>query len=462
MTQDPRYFSRPQPPAPRQGWHQQYPAQQYPAQQYPTQQYPTQQYPAQQYPVPQPQQRPNQPPHEWRHVTQHHPSPYDTARTAVLPVVAPDARRRSRAGVLFAGAVALSVVSAAVGGVAAVVMVHSPHSPISTIATAPANGAPPPARTEQGGSVEQVAAKVVPSVVKLETKLGNENAEGSGIILDANGLILTNNHVVSVPDAGPNGLAGAETTATFNDGRTTSFSIVGTDPTSDIAVVRAKDMSGLTAITIGSSAGLRVGQSVVAVGSPLGLESTVTAGIISALNRPVSTVGDANNQNTVLDAIQTDAAINPGNSGGALVDMDGNLIGVNSAIATMGDSNGPGAEAGSIGLGFAIPIDQAKRISDQLIASGKASHASLGVRVSSDATTHGARIMDVTNSGPAATAGLPNGAIITKVDDRVIDSADALVAAVRSRAPGDTVTLTYTDPSGATKTVKVTLGTASQ
>jgi putative serine protease PepD len=471
MTHDPRYPPRPQPPAPRQGWHQQYPAQlypaqlypaqQYPAQQYPAQQYPAQQYPAQQYPAPQPHERPNQQPHEWRPVTQQHPSPYDTAITAALPVVAPDTRRRSRAGVLFAGAVALSVVSAAVGGVAAVVMVQSPHSLIGALTTAPADGAPPPARLPQG-SVEQVAAKVVPSVVKLETKLGSENAEGSGIILDANGLILTNNHVVSVPDAGPNGLAGADTTATFNDGRTTSFSIVGTDPTSDIAVVRAKDMSGLTAITIGSSANLRVGQSVVAVGSPLGLEGTVTAGIISALNRPVSTVGDVNNQNTVLDAIQTDAAINPGNSGGALVDMDGNLIAVNSAIATMGDSGGPSAEAGSIGLGFAIPIDQAKRIADQLIATGKASHASLGVRVSSDATTHGARIVDVTNSGPAATAGLPNGAVITKVDDRAIESADALVAAVRSRAPGDTVTLTYTDPSGATKTIKVTLGTASQ
>jgi putative serine protease PepD len=446
MTHDPRYPPRPQPPAPRPGWHQQYPAQQYP--------------PAQ-YPAPQPHQRPNQPPYEWRHVAQQHPSPYDTAITATLPVVAPDTRRRSRAGVLFAGAVAVSVVSAAVGGVAAVVMVQSPHSLISALTTAPADGAPPPARV-QLGSVEQVAAKVVPSVVKLETKLGSENAEGSGIILDANGLILTNNHVVSVPDAGPNGSAGAETTATFNDGRTTSFSIVGTDPTSDIAVIRAKDMSGLTAITIGSSANLRVGQSVVAVGSPLGLEGTVTAGIISALNRPVSTVGDTNNQNTVLDAIQTDAAINPGNSGGALVDMNGNLIAMNSAIATMGDSAGPSAEAGSIGLGFAIPIDQAKRIADQLIATGKASHASLGVRVSSDATTHGARIVDVTNSGPAATAGLLKGSVITKIDDRAIDSADALVAAVRSRAPGDTVTLTYTDPSGATKTIKVTLGTASQ
>ena len=440
MTYDPRYPPRPQPPAPRQGWRQQYPAAQYPASQ--------------------PHQRPNQQPYQWRHVTQQHPSPYDTAITAALPVVAPAARRRSRAGMLFAGAVALSVISAAVGGAAAVVMVEAPHSFISAMTTAPANGAAP-ARVQQG-SVEQVAAKVVPSVVKLETKLGNENAEGSGVILDANGLILTNNHVVSVPDAGPNGLAGANTTATFNDGRTTSFNVVGTDPTSDIAVVRAKDMSGLTAITIGSSANLRVGQSVVAVGSPLGLESTVTAGIISALNRPVSTVGDANNQNTVLDAIQTDAAINPGNSGGALVDMDGDLIGVNSAIATMGDSGGPSTEAGSIGLGFAIPIDQAKRIADQLIASGKASHASLGVRVSSDATTHGARIVDVTNSGPAATAGLPKGAVVTKVDDRVIDSADALVAAVRSRTPGDTVTLTYTDPSGATKTIKITLGTASQ
>ncbi len=447
MTHDPRYPPRPQPPAPRPGWHQQYPAQQYP--------------PAQ-HPAPQPHQRPNQPPYEWRHVTQQHPSPYDTAITAALPVVAPDTRRRSRAGVLFAGAVAVSVVSAAVGGVAAVVMVQSPHSLISALTTAPADGAPPPARVALG-SVEQVAAKVVPSVVKLETKLGSENAEGSGIILDANGLILTNNHVVSVPDAGPNGSAGAETTATFNDGRTTTFSIVGTDPTSDIAVIRAKGMSGLTAITIGSSANLRVGQSVVAVGSPLGLEGTVTAGIISALNRPVSTVGDTNNQNTVLDAIQTDAAINPGNSGGALVDMDGNLIAMNSAIATMGDSGGPNAaEAGSIGLGFAIPIDQAKRIADQLIATGKASHASLGVRVSSDATTHGARIVDVTNSGPADTAGLPKGAVITKVDDRAIDSADALVAAVRSRAPGDMVTLTYTDPSGTTKTIKVTLGTASQ
>ncbi len=394
-----------------------------------------------------PEPRGYQQPYDWRTAPQYHrPS-----------APAPSAPKRSRGGLLFAGAVVLSVISAAVGGAVGVTM-SSPHSRISTMTTA--NNGTAPTRV-QPGSVEEVAAKVVPSVVKLETRLGRATAEGSGIVLDPDGLILTNNHVVSVPGAGPDGLSGAETTATFNDGRIASFTIVGADPMSDIAVIRAKHMSGLTAITIGSSADLRVGQSVVAVGSPLGLESTVTAGIISALNRPVSTVGDADNQNTVLDAIQTDAAINPGNSGGALVNMNGELIGVNSAIATLGDSAGPDAKAGSIGLGFAIPVDQAKRIADQLIATGKASHASLGVRVTSDANTHGARVVEVVNGGPAASAGLPSGAVVTKLDDRVIDSADALVAAVRSKAPGDTVTLTYTDPSGATKTVKVKLGEAS-
>jgi putative serine protease PepD len=381
--------------------------------------------------------------------------PYNWGTAPPLPP--PSTPKRSRGGLLLAGAVVVSVISAAVGGAVGVTM-SSPHSHVSTMTTA--NNGGPPARV-QAGSVEEVAAKVVPSVVKLETRLGRATGEGSGIILSSDGLILTNNHVVSVAGAGQNGSANAETMATFNDGRTSSFTIVGADPMSDIAVIRAKDISGLTAITIGSSANLRVGQSVVAVGSPLGLESTVTAGIVSALNRPVSTVGEADNQNTVLDAIQTDAAINPGNSGGALVNMNGELIGMNSAIATLGDSAGPNAETGSIGLGFAIPVDQAKRIADQLIATGKASHASLGVRVSSDATTHGARVVEVVNGGPAASAGLPNGAVVTKLDDRLIDSADALVAAVRSKAPGDTVTLTYTDPSGATKTVQVKLGTAA-
>ena len=237
--------------------------------------------------------------------------------------------------------------------------------------------------------------------------------------------------------------------------------MVGADPGSDIAVVRAKNVSGLTPIAVGSSADLRVGQDVVAIGSPLGLEGTVTTGIISALNRPVAAGGDAKNQNTVLDAIQTDAAINPGNSGGALVNMNGELVGINSAIATLGADAG-GAQGGSIGLGFAIPVDQAKRIADELIQTGSASRASLGVQVGNDAGVDGAKIVEVTSGGAAAAAGLPSGVMVTKLDDRVIGSADALVAAVRSKAPGDKVTLTYLDAAGKSQTVEVTLGKAGQ
>ena len=248
---------------------------------------------------------------------------------------------------------------------------------------------------------------------------------------------------------------------TFSDGRTAEFTVVGADPTTDIAVVRVQGVSGLTPISLGSSANLRVGQPVMAVGSPLGLEGTVTTGIVSSLNRPVSTTGETGNQNTVLDAIQTDAAINPGNSGGALVNMSGQLVGVNSAIATLGGDSSD-AQSGSIGLGFAIPVDQAKRIADELIKTGTASHASLGVQVTNDKGTPGAKVVEVVPNGAAAAAGLPGGVVVTKVDDRTVNSADALVAAVRSKAPGDKVTLTYKDPSGDSKTVQVTLGKAQQ
>jgi putative serine protease PepD len=355
-----------------------------------------------------------------------------------------------------------------------------------------------PASNAPVGSVEQVAAKVVPSVVMLETNLGRASEEGSGIILSADGLILTNNHVVATaanpgkapapphgkpnpehqgpgPDDDPNGpgpdpdqppppgggSGKPKTTVTFSDGRTAEFTVVGTDPTTDVAVVRVQGVSGLTPINIGSSANLHVGQPVMAVGSPLGLSGTVTTGIVSALNRPVSTTGESGNQNTVLDAIQTDAAINPGNSGGALVNMSGQLVGVNSAIATLGGDS-PDAQSGSIGLGFAIPVDQAKRIADELISSGTASHASLGVQVTNDKDTPGAKVVEVVPNGAAAAAGLPGGVVVTRVDDRAVNSADALVAAVRSKAPGDKVMLTIKDPSGETKKIQVTLGKAQQ
>ncbi|ORV10998.1 peptidase S1 [Mycobacterium celatum] len=388
-----------------------------------------------------------------------------TPGAAPPPPTSPE--KRSRAGLLTVGALAIAVVSAGIGGAAASVVAHSAHPAGSIIGSRIPGGPAPsmPAANVPGGSVEQVAAKVVPSVVMLETDLGRQSEEGSGIILSPEGLILTNNHVVAAaakagrdnapPDAGP------KTTVTFSDGRTAPFSVVGADPTTDIAVVRVQGVSGLSPITLGSSANLVVGQPVIAVGSPLGLEGTVTTGIVSALNRPVSTTGDTGNQNTVLDAIQTDAAINPGNSGGALTNMNGELIGVNSAIATLGGDS-TDSQSGSIGLGFAIPIDQAKRIADELISTGTASHASLGVQVTSDKSAHGAKVVQVVPGGAAAAAGLPSGVVVTKVNDRTINSADGLVAAVRSKAPGDKITLTYLDPSGDTRTVQVTLGKADQ
>lgn len=414
-----------------------------------------------------------QPPYDWRYAS--HPA----ADTAPMAVVAPR-RKRSRVGAMVTGAAAIAVVSAGVG---AVVMTsqhdQSAESGLATaLATAPSQAAAvPPAADLPSGSVEAVAAKVLPSVVKLQIDMGGQSEEGSGVILDPNGLILTNNHVVAALASTPAG-AGAQVapsgqevpgpqsmkaTVTLADGRTAPFSVVGADPSSDIAVVRAQGLSGLTPIAIGSSKDLKVGQNVVAVGSPLGLEGTVTTGIVSALDRPVATGGDGQDQATVLNAIQTDAAINPGNSGGALVDMNGQLIGVNSAIASMGGgAKSSGGQSGSIGLGFAIPVDQAKRIATELVSTGTATHASLGVQLGDDPNASGATVAQVVDGGPAAAAGVPNGVVVTKVDGRVVDGPEALVAAVRSKAPGDEVTLTYQDPSGSSETKQVTLGTAQQ
>ncbi|QZT61939.1 S1C family serine protease [Mycolicibacterium austroafricanum] len=383
----------------------------------------------------------------------HHPR----AGMPVTPARQP--RKGSRATALAAGAVAIGLVSGGIGGGVAM-LVHPDHGVPGISASGAAPGMP--AASVPTGSVEAVAAAVVPSVVKLEVSQGRASEEGSGVILSTDGLILTNNHVVATA-AGVAGEPGgpAKTKITFADGKTAPFTVIGADPSSDIAVVRAQNVSGLTPITVGSSADLRVGQDVVAIGSPLGLEGTVTTGIISALNRPVAAGGDARNQNTVLDAIQTDAAINPGNSGGALVNMNGELVGINSAIATMGADAGA-QQGGSIGLGFAIPVDQAKRIADEIIQTGSASRASLGVQVGNEAGVDGAKIVEVTAGGAASAAGLPSGVIVTKVDDRLINSADALVAAVRSKAPGDKVTLTYLDPAGKSQSLDVTLGKAGQ
>ncbi|WP_233716563.1 S1C family serine protease [Mycolicibacterium vinylchloridicum] len=393
----------------------------------------------------------------------------------------PKPRSKARAGVLVAGTAAVAMVAGAgavvvvdhLGQPAATVAAPKPAAGMSAPKAGPVSGQP--AAQAPVGSVEQVSAKVLPSVVKLQISMGQGREEGSGIVLSSDGLILTNNHVVAAaaqaadgqdptadgPGVRPFGRSsgGVEATVTFSDGRTVPFTVVGTDPADDIAVVRAQNVSGLTPITIGSSKDLKVGQNVVAVGSPLGLQGTVTTGIISALDRPVATGDGQTGQHSVMNAIQTDAAINPGNSGGALVDMNGDLIGVNSAIASLGGGqDSQAAQSGSIGLGFAIPVDQAKRLADELISTGTVQHASLGVQLSSDDSARGAMIAGVADGSPAASAGLPQGAVITKVDSHVIDGPESLVAAIHSKAPGDNVTVTYDDPSGASHTVQVTLG----
>jgi putative serine protease PepD len=340
----------------------------------------------------------------------------------------------------------------------------------------PATSASGPVRASNAanapsGSVEKVAASVLPSVVKINVSGSSGSGSGSGIILRADGTILTNNHVVSL--AGDNG----SITVNFNDGKTAKATVVGTDPVTDMAVIKAQDVSGLAAATIGKSGDLRVGQSVVAIGSPYGLNSTVTTGIVSALNRPVSvsTSEDQTPQfpgfgqqpqqqqsqadlSTTYPAIQTDAAINPGNSGGPLVDLAGRVVGINSSIRT---SDGATSDSGgSIGLGFAIPIDEALPIVNQIIDGQKPTHARLAVSVSDvqgNTLTEGAQVQTVEKGGAADKAGLAKGDVVTKVDDQVIDGSESLVATIRGHRPGDKVTLTYVR-GGKTETVTATLG----
>jgi putative serine protease PepD len=348
-------------------------------------------------------------------------------------------------------------VTAAVTALAVVLLVHAVT--VNETVSAASTADPREAADLSPNWVERVAAKVLPSVVTLQIGGVDGYVVGSGVILDASGLIMTNYHVVAAASQARPGSV-VRTGVTLNDGLTAGFDVVGADAQSDIAVVRARQLSGLTPISTGSSASLRVGQPVMAVGSPLGLEGTVTEGIISALNRPVCPSVRADHGVVAYEAIQTDTPINPGNSGGALVDQNGQLIGITAAGATLGDvETSPPTPQGSIGLGFAIPIQQAMRIASELIATGHASHGWLGAKVSSDMAARGARIDDVTAGSPAAAAGLTAGAIVTAVGDQVIASGNALIAAVQSKAPGTTVTLTFIDTAGNHRAVEVNLGT---
>jgi putative serine protease PepD len=324
-----------------------------------------------------------------------------------------------------------------------------------------AGAAPSPAATGTG-TVQAAVAAIAKSVVTITARSSDgSGGTGSGVIVRADGYILSDDHVVAAASSG-------RLTVRFADGRTASATIVGRDPSSDIAVIKVNGVSGLTAATFADSSRLAVGQAVVAVGSPLGLDDTVTSGIVSALHR--ATRAGVNDQ-AVVDAVQTDAAINPGNSGGALVDLAGRVVGINTSIATVSGGSprfGASTESGNIGIGFAIPSNTAATIADQLIARGTAAHAHLGVQVgssgadsssgSSDATGgRGAALASVAAGGPGAAAGLQAGDVVVKVGDRIVSDGLDLVAAVRSYQPGDRVTLTIHHGS-TTRTVTVTLG----
>lgn len=300
------------------------------------------------------------------------------------------------------------------------------------------------------GSIAAVAAAVQPAVVQLlvEGAQTAQSGSGSGFIISEDGLIVTNHHVAGV--AGKNGTI----KVVFADGETATGTLVGSNPGYDLAVVKVNE-SDLPTVPLGSSGNLNVGDLAIALGSPLGLQGTVTTGIVSALDRPV-TVGGAG-ETAFISAIQTDAAINPGNSGGPLVDGNGAVIGVNSAIATLGGFAG---NTGSIGLGFAIPIDVAKRIVDEIVKTGSSTTPIIGVQLDMTFEGPGGKIAEVTPGGAAAAAGLQTGDIITKVNGAVVSDGTALIVKIRANAPGERLELTV-ERGLQTLTIPVTLGSTT-
>lgn len=376
------------------------------------------------------------------------PSPFEHASPWPQPHPEPPRRRTGLAAAVVATSLLVGG-GAGLGGAAVWDATHDDPAAARAdqVATSTvADRTPAPAAE---GSVESVAQKVLPSVVKIDVTGQQGGASGSGIILTTDGTILTNNHVVEMAEGG------GSLKVSFDDGSTADAEILGTDPLTDTAVIKAQDVSGLTAATIGKSANLGVGEGVVAVGSPFGLDATVTSGIVSALDRPVNVGSDDEGNSTTYPAIQTDAAINPGNSGGPLVDMTGAVVGINSSIRTAASQSPYGqGQSGSIGLGFAIPIDEVMPIVDQMASGETPTHARLGIRVGDDEA--GAEVVQVTEGSTAAEAGIEAGDVITAVDGRRITGADSLVATIRSYRPGDEVTVTWTR-DGESQDAEVTL-----
>ncbi|HEX5116075.1 MAG TPA: trypsin-like peptidase domain-containing protein [Pseudonocardiaceae bacterium] len=368
----------------------------------------------------------------------------------------PEQRRRRSPGLVAGIAVLALVIGGAAGTLGGYLVASQNTNVVSSLdQQAPANQT----ANAPAGSVQAVANKVLPVVVTIAAEFQDQSGlngdTGSGVVISSDGDILTNNHVIA--DAAD----GGHIQVIFASGKTVDATVVGRDPTTDIAVIKAKNVAGLPVAQLGRSASLAVGQSVVAIGAPFELSGTVTSGIVSSLHRPTEAGDGGNSQTTVLDAIQTDAPINPGNSGGPLVNMQGQVVGINSAIYSPNSGGLQGqSQGGNVGIGFAIPIDQAKRIANEIVKTGTAIQTVLGVSVEDNMPSqggqpsilpNGALIKSVTAGGPADKAGLKAGAVVTRADGRQVNSSDGLVAAVHAAAPGDKMTLTLS--TGTTVTV---------
>jgi putative serine protease PepD len=371
----------------------------------------------------------------------------------------PTGRQRLGAGAIsaiVAGAVAIAMVAALFGGIAGAFLVSRGESGETSLPPAPVGSvARPP------GSIANIAARILPAVVTIKVEGPTGAGTGSGFVMRKDGFILTNNHVVDVATSK------GKITVLFSDGKSSQATIIGHDEAYDLAVIRV-DRNNLPVLVLGRSSAVLVGDSVIAVGAPLGLDSTVTSGIVSALNRPVTAGGVGASSASFINAIQTDAAINPGNSGGPLLDMEGRVIGVNSAIARVASSQSTDGQSGNIGVGFAIPSDQVRKTAEQLIANGKATHPVIGVLLDTAYKGEGVRIaagsqngsVPITKGGPADKAGLRPGDVILKLDGRPVTDPDEFVVAVRAKSVGETVQLTVRRGS-TERTVKMTLQAAN-
>jgi putative serine protease PepD len=394
-----------------------------------------------------------------------HPAPPPVEGPSVqVSAVTPSSLERSGRRGLGAGAIsaivvgALATVMAAAlfGGVAGAFLVSRVDGGNASLAPAPAGSTARPQ-----GSIADIASRVLPSVVTIKVEGPAGAGTGSGFVVRKDGYIITNNHVVDAATA--NG----KITVLFSDGTSTDATIIGHDESYDLAVIRV-DRRNLPVLVLGASEAVRVGDPVIAVGAPLGLNSTVTSGIVSALNRPVTAGGAGASSASFINAIQTDAAINPGNSGGPLLDMAGRVIGVNSAIAQVASSLSNDGQSGSIGVGFAIPSDQVRKTAEQLIASGKATHPVIGVLVDTTYKGEGVRIANgpqngsppITKGGAADKAGLRPGDVVIKLDGRPVTDPDEFVVAIRAKSVGETVVLTVRRGS-TERTVRMTLQAAS-